>query len=737
MRPAITQISLGINQVWSESSLAAWGNLGSSATHGARCEDWSDLVDAQADLEFAGRTCHFVSFVMWRLSYRRIFLSDVLFILQVDKRSANSTQGQHLGAAQPTPRTREQLRRLETVQQRSSVQLPTQDQTLQTNQQLCPAKLKPQSKVLEIAQRSTATQLPPRDKVLQAFKPSPPVQLTLHDNALETVTQSSVQLPPNSNAPETVRPISSVQLLPYGKGLVMVQQRSGELPPYSQALETIQQSSGQLPSYNKALETIQQSSGQLQPYSKGLETVKQSPVQLPPYKVQEIVQQSVSVQLPPFETVQESSPVQMPSNKVQETVQQSASQQLPHGKVLEAAVHSSSVQLPPNSKVPETVQQTSSLQSALADQQSYKTAIWYEASTADNSGQIKQGTDSAIPIDPPTSERQKNGDHYKVDSKRYFGANPEEPLFIRFTEKEEKNVVDFLMTLYNLGYGFTKLDMAAVTTEYAVYLRKRTRTQPIVMHWLADMIKKWPKLQLVSKKCKLTLTGILSKFFDNLESVMRKNSFDTTSERVFSVTDVEIRQDDAESDEEKILTTVIACGSAAGLSIPPFFVFPGEEMTAGLMNDALPGSSGVVTDDGLVNAEVFIQFLNEHLLKNIPEADIGKPILIHVNAVKFCSVGLVELAKKHNVTLIFPPAEITNALMPLDVGCIEPFQAEYTQECEKHIQETMTDITKNNVCGIVGKIYPKALTSNNIKEGFRKAGLFPCNRHMLILKRKT
>ena len=49
LRPAKTQISLGMCPVWSESSLSAWSNIGSSATHGVHCEDWSDLADAQAD----------------------------------------------------------------------------------------------------------------------------------------------------------------------------------------------------------------------------------------------------------------------------------------------------------------------------------------------------------------------------------------------------------------------------------------------------------------------------------------------------------------------------------------------------------------------------------------------------------------------------------------------------------------------------------------------------------------
>ena len=39
VRPAKTQISLGIRPVWSESSLSAWRKLGSLATHRAHSED--------------------------------------------------------------------------------------------------------------------------------------------------------------------------------------------------------------------------------------------------------------------------------------------------------------------------------------------------------------------------------------------------------------------------------------------------------------------------------------------------------------------------------------------------------------------------------------------------------------------------------------------------------------------------------------------------------------------------
>ena len=70
LRPAKTQISLGIRPVWSESLLSAWWKLRPLAIYWAHSED-SDQTGRMPKLiwVFAGRTCHFVGFVMRRLIY--------------------------------------------------------------------------------------------------------------------------------------------------------------------------------------------------------------------------------------------------------------------------------------------------------------------------------------------------------------------------------------------------------------------------------------------------------------------------------------------------------------------------------------------------------------------------------------------------------------------------------------------------------------------------------------------
>ena len=52
VRPAKTQISLGIRPVWSVFTVHI-KKLGSLATHWAHSEDWSDWADTQADLSLS------------------------------------------------------------------------------------------------------------------------------------------------------------------------------------------------------------------------------------------------------------------------------------------------------------------------------------------------------------------------------------------------------------------------------------------------------------------------------------------------------------------------------------------------------------------------------------------------------------------------------------------------------------------------------------------------------------
>ena len=97
VRPAKTQISLGIRPVWSESSLSAWRKLGSFATHWAQSED-SDQTGRMPRLiwVFAGRTVTLLV-LSCRGSYRVFF-----FFCAICSRSLETVQLEHILLAEPS-----------------------------------------------------------------------------------------------------------------------------------------------------------------------------------------------------------------------------------------------------------------------------------------------------------------------------------------------------------------------------------------------------------------------------------------------------------------------------------------------------------------------------------------------------------------------------------------------------------------------------------------------------------
>ena len=93
VRPAKTQISLGICPVWSESSLSTWGKLKSLAIIRVHLSLWSDWVDAQADLSlhwvqrsfcwFCHEAAHFTLSLLhqqyWFLLFRGVLFPETLW----------------------------------------------------------------------------------------------------------------------------------------------------------------------------------------------------------------------------------------------------------------------------------------------------------------------------------------------------------------------------------------------------------------------------------------------------------------------------------------------------------------------------------------------------------------------------------------------------------------------------------------------------------------------------------
>jgi len=179
----------------------------------------------------------------------------------------------------------------------------------------------------------------------------------------------------------------------------------------------------------------------------------------------------------------------------------------------------------------------------------------------------------------------------------------------------------------------------------------------------------------------------------------------------------------------RTLTTLIGCGNALKHCVPPFFVFPGVRMRSELLEGKSFGANGTCTETGWSNSEVFKTYLEDHLLKYLPEKSLSSPVIVlydghnsHIN------LDITDWAKSQNIILFILPAHTSHVLQPLVVGCFGLFERIYNSECRKLMRDNCgQSITRYNICSLGCSAYLKALTPGNLRSSFRKAGIDSLN----------
>ena len=320
-----------------------------------------------------------------------------------------------------------------------------------------------------------------------------------------------------------------------------------------------------------------------------------------------------------------------------------------------------------------------------------------------------------------------------------------------FSMVEESHIVEHLKAVAKYGYGYIRQEVVDLASDYAVQLGKRKPDQPLTIKWIRTFVGRWPELRVIKPRsleqlrAKNTSETTVTEYFDELENVLTKYSLKDKPHLIFNVDEKGITQDHtppsvvagkdfhppAVTSGRSSTTTIIGCGSASGMAVPPYFVFPGKRMRPDLLNGATPSADGTVTETGWSNSAVFRAYLEDHILKFVPVRD-DQPVMLLLDGNKsHVSVGLVEWAKLKNIILFILPAHTSHILQPMDVGCYGPFQRMYNAECHKLMRQTSSAITRYNLCELACKVYSKALCSENLQSAFKKTGVYPFDRAVI------
>ena len=332
---------------------------------------------------------------------------------------------------------------------------------------------------------------------------------------------------------------------------------------------------------------------------------------------------------------------------------------------------------------------------------------------------------------------------------------------IIFTLQEEKALVDHLVYMGKIGYGYTKTNIQFIAKDYADALGKNLRSEhasgQLSNNWFYGFLGRWEDQIKLVKPQKLSVSRAksaspqnLSNYFKELSTVMTNNNLHNKPARIFNIDETGVTtshdppkvvcdkdsKPQAITSERSATVTIIAGGNAMGNFIPPYYIFPGKRWNPEFMTGAAPGSAGEMSETGWSNMKVFHNYIKTHFANHagITNEKNQEPTLVLYDGHRsHISLTLADWAKKRNVIPFVLPPHSSHLTQPLDVGVFGPFKNMYNRECATFMQKHPgLCITKYDIVSLTCSPYLKSLSPQNLISAFRKTGICPFDNKAIL-----
>lgn len=322
-----------------------------------------------------------------------------------------------------------------------------------------------------------------------------------------------------------------------------------------------------------------------------------------------------------------------------------------------------------------------------------------------------------------------------------------------FSVAQEKELLAYILTLEERLFGITLTDLRELAFELAeknnISHTFNKEKKMAGKEWLYSFLSRNPDLSLRDpEKTSLARAkgfnrNAVQKFFTLLQSLYEKHKISPCD--IYNVDETGIltvpnkpskvlalrgkKQVGCLSSAERgVLVTVETCMNAAGIFMPPMFVFPRAKSNPLLMDDAPPGSFAVYNKSGWITKETFLVWFKRFV--NFSHPSVEKPVLLildgHSTHTK--SIELINAARKEHVILLCFPPHTTHRLQPLDVSVMAPLSAYYEQEVRKWlISHPGRAVTIYQIGKLFRAAYLRTAVAQTAIKGFEKTGIYPFN----------
>jgi len=179
---------------------------------------------------------------------------------------------------------------------------------------------------------------------------------------------------------------------------------------------------------------------------------------------------------------------------------------------------------------------------------------------------------------------------------------------------------------------------------------------------------------------------------------------------------------------ERGQNVTLACTvSAAGIALPPFFVFPRVNFKAHFLRGAPTDSAGTANKSGWMTEITFAAFM-KHFVRHTRCSTQNPVVLILDNHCSHIAISILNYGKENGITMLSFPPHTTHKLQPLDRAVFGPFKRHYDTAFDSFmVNHPGQPATIYDIPLIVKFAFENSMTQTNIISGFKSTGIMPFN----------
>jgi hypothetical protein len=321
----------------------------------------------------------------------------------------------------------------------------------------------------------------------------------------------------------------------------------------------------------------------------------------------------------------------------------------------------------------------------------------------------------------------------------------------RLTSVEEETILQFILDKDTRGLSLRLADVEDMANQ----LLAERGEKPIGKHWTRRFIDRQPALRTRLSRPYDYQRALcedpekIRAWFKLVENMRAKYGIDDTDFYNFDETGFQmgvispslvVTRAERETKAKKVQpgnrewATVIQAVGADGWALPPFVIVQGAYHLAAWYTDTgIPRDWRIATTkNGWTDDETTLDWLKHFDQHTQSRRKGGYRMLVMDGHGSHSTLNFERFCKDKNIVPIYMPPHSSHLLQPLDVGCFSPLKRAYSRQIEDLIKANINHITKLEFLVALKAAFFASMGDENVKGGFRGAGLVPFNPQVVL-----